>query len=131
MRREIRGFSPEVRQLIETYDWPGNIRQLSNTIERAVILEDDTIIHRASFSLPQVEKTRVQETVADMEPAREGDVKGGGALADQERNLILAVLEECLWVQKNAAAKLGISPRSLNYKINKLGIRHPHWRRNS
>jgi len=35
-----------------------------------------------------------------------------------------------LWVQKNAANKLGISPRALNYKINKLGITHPHWRRN-
>jgi transcriptional regulator with GAF, ATPase, and Fis domain len=53
------------------------------------------------------------------------------SLAGQERKLILDVLEECLWVQKVAAVKLGISPRSLNYKINKFGITHPHWRRNS
>ncbi len=52
------------------------------------------------------------------------------SLAAQEKELILKILEECLWVQKNAAQKLGISPRALNYKINKLGITHPHWRRN-
>ena len=54
----------------------------------------------------------------------------GESLAGQERELILRALEDSLWVQKNAAKKLGISPRALNYKINKLGITHPHWRRN-
>ena len=53
------------------------------------------------------------------------------SLVSHERDLILMALEECLWVQKNAAKKLGISPRALNYKINKLGITHHHWRRNS
>jgi transcriptional regulator with GAF, ATPase, and Fis domain len=52
------------------------------------------------------------------------------SLADQEKELVLRVLEESLWVQKNAAQKLGISPRALNYKIRKLGITHPHWRKN-
>ena len=51
-------------------------------------------------------------------------------LADQEKDLILRVLEESLWVQKYAAQKLGITPRALNYKVRKLGITHPHWRRN-
>ena len=55
----------------------------------------------------------------------------GGSLADHERRLIIDALEESLWVQKEAAARLGISPRSLNYKIKKLGITHPHWRRNT
>jgi transcriptional regulator with GAF, ATPase, and Fis domain len=59
-----------------------------------------------------------------------GRMELGESLAEQEKELILRILEECLWVQKNAAIKLGISPRALNYKINKLGITHPHWRRN-
>jgi transcriptional regulator with GAF, ATPase, and Fis domain len=63
---------------------------------------------------------------SDVELPAEPDI----SLAGQERELILRVLEESLWVQKNAANKLGISPRALNYKIRKLGIRHPHWRRN-
>ena len=45
LRRDIRGFTPEAVASIEAYDWPGNIRQLANTIERAVILEDDSFIH--------------------------------------------------------------------------------------
>ena len=52
------------------------------------------------------------------------------SLAEREKELVLRVLEECLWVQKNAAKKLGISPRALNYKVSKMGITHPHWRRN-
>jgi transcriptional regulator with GAF, ATPase, and Fis domain len=50
-------------------------------------------------------------------------------LADREKELILRALEENLWVQKEAARRLGISPRALNYKIKKLHITHPHWRR--
>lgn len=133
MRREIHGFSANVVRLIKEYDWPGNIRQLSNTIERAVILEDDSIIHSAGITLPQV-VGKADRSVAAGTPAlppEGGNDLRPGLLADQERKMILAVLEECLWVQKNAAAKLGISPRSLNYKINKLDIKHPHWRRNS
>lgn len=134
MRREIHGFSVDVQRKIREYDWPGNIRQLSNAIERAVILEDDTIIRSASVSLPHIVKSTAQEMAGSSSTAlQEGALasSGPGSLADQERKLILTVLEECLWVQKTAAAKLGVSPRSLNYKINKLGIRHPHWRRNS
>ncbi len=131
MRRDIHGFSDEVIGLIQAYSWPGNIRQLSNTIERAVILEDDVIIHAASLSLPPVRKSVAKPSHLDEVTPEAADIDDGQSLADQEKNLIMQVLEECLWVQKNAAAKLGISPRSLNYKINKLGITHPHWRRNS
>jgi DNA-binding NtrC family response regulator len=131
MRREIHGFTREVTRRIQDYDWPGNIRQLSNTIERAVILEDDSIIHSVNLSLPHLDGLK-NNPPSD---AWEAEVKEHNihtdSLVDQERRLILSALEECLWVQKNAAAKLGISPRSLNYKINKLGITHPHWRRNS
>lgn len=132
MRRNINGFSPAVARRIVQYDWPGNIRQLSNAIERAVILEDDVVIHSASLSLPEV----VRKTGASsgreggvLEPA--AGITVNASLADQEKALILAALEESLWVQKDAAAKLGISSRALNYRIRKLGITHPHWRRNS
>ena len=137
MHRGISGFTEEAENLLENYAWPGNIRQLANTIERAVILEDDTKIHAENLSLPSV-KVRLAEkpverqmkeilTSADNEIVERNYVE---SLAEQEKELILKVLEECLWVQKNAAHKLGISPRALNYKISKLGITHPHWRRN-
>ncbi len=134
MHCEITTFSEEAKKMIVGYDWPGNIRQLANTIERAVILEDDSIIHSANLSLPA---KKVSQSFGDSSQHLKG--LGPGAisqqdekesLAGQERDLILRVLEENLWVQKNAAKKLGISPRALNYKIGKLGITHPHWRRN-
>jgi DNA-binding NtrC family response regulator len=122
-RRDIIGFSRQALASIQAYDWPGNIRQLANTIERAVILEDDCLIHEHNLSLPAIKQTKAE----GLQDIRTPQV---ASLARQEQELILKVLEECLWVQKDAAGKLGVSPRALNYKIKKLGITHPHWRRN-
>lgn len=127
-RRDIRGFTQGAMESIQAYDWPGNIRQLANTIERAVILEDDCLIHEENLSLPAIKKREAVQLKDFTMPLSEPlpDV----SLAGQEKELILKTLEECLWVQKDAAGKLGVSPRALNYKIRKLGITHPHWRRN-
>jgi DNA-binding NtrC family response regulator len=131
-RKDIIGFHPEALARIQAYDWPGNIRQLANTIERAVILTEGKQITAGKLFLPGDAVTRRpmngagDDPGSDVELPAEPDI----SLAGQERELILRVLEESLWVQKNAANKLGISPRALNYKIRKLGIRHPHWRRN-
>ncbi|KJR99788.1 MAG: Fis family transcriptional regulator [Desulfobulbaceae bacterium BRH_c16a] len=124
----IIGFTEEARKLIQEYDWPGNIRQLANTIERAVILEDDNKIHTYNLALPK--KIMRQPDSSESGENFRLPPEAAESLAEQEKELVLRVLEECLWVQKNAAKKLGISPRALNYKINKMGITHPHWRRN-
>ena len=132
MHRDIIDFTTTAKERILSYDWPGNIRQLANTIERAVILEDDRMIHSFNLDLPDRKGNRLGQGVrvatAEDNIALEED--SSELLADREKELILRVLEECLWVQKNAANKLGISPRALNYRINKLGITHHHWRRN-
>ncbi len=130
-RRDIGSFTSEAMGRIQAYNWPGNIRQLANTIERAVILAEGIQIVPENLLLPHLTESS-HNIVEDEAPARNGqeptirDI----SLAGQEKDLILRVLEESLWVQKNAANKLGISPRALNYKIRKLGITHPHWRRN-
>jgi transcriptional regulator with GAF, ATPase, and Fis domain len=49
---------------------------------------------------------------------------------DQEKDMISSALEENLWIQKDAAHQLGITPRALNYRIKKLGITHSRWRKN-
>ncbi|MBU0946259.1 MAG: sigma-54 dependent transcriptional regulator [Proteobacteria bacterium] len=118
---DVRGFTPRALEQIREYSWPGNIRQLANTIERAVILEDDELVDIHNLSLP-LERRRGSVSGTSKDEVR-------GSLVDQEKDLILKALEECLWVQKNAAEKLGISPRSLNYKVKKFGISHPHWRK--
>jgi DNA-binding NtrC family response regulator len=118
MKKRIDGFTPNALALIKSYHWPGNIRQLANTIERAVILEESNKISSGAIQIPDLQKQAAGLHLVT-EP-----------LEAHEKELILRALEENLWVQKNAAKALGISPRALNYKINKFNITHPNWRRN-
>ena len=115
----ITGFRPEVLAMIQGYEWPGNIRQLANTIERAVILEEEDRIGLSSMHIPE---TGQPASTAPLIEAAE-------SLEVHERELIIKALTENLWVQKDAARRLGISPRALNYKIKKFGITHQNWRK--
>ncbi len=120
LKKKITRFSPGAMAILRNYHWPGNIRQLANTIERAVILEEGQIIETASIQIPDFHTPMAS-------PAR---VTVCEPLETHEKELIIKALEESLWVQKNAAKRLGISPRALNYKINKFNITHPNWRKN-
>jgi len=120
LKRRITGFSPESIAWMKAYSWPGNIRELANTTERAVILEEGSIIHKKSLSL-----------VDPVEPAYTQNVAhSSGPLELREKEIIVKALQESLWIQKDAARLLAISPRTLNYKIRKFGITHPRWRKN-
>ncbi|MCK5508564.1 MAG: sigma-54-dependent Fis family transcriptional regulator, partial [Desulfobacterales bacterium] len=123
LKKKIEDFSPEALEILKSYSWPGNIRQLANTIERAVILEESQRIRTDNIILPEPIKRESKE-----EATTHAYVQ---SLAGQERDVILSTLEESHWVQKKAAELLGISPRALNYKVKKLGITHPHWRKNT
>ncbi len=122
LHKLVKKFTPEVMELIKAYPWPGNIRQLANTIERAVLLEDGETIQMDNFTLLEV------ETKQKAEPA--GFAKSL-PLAELEKEKILAALEESLWIQKDAAILLGVSPRVLNHKIKKFAITHHRWRKNT
>ena len=126
LRKRVDTFAPDVKEAIRAYSWPGNIRQLANTIERALLLEDGPVITMENFYLP-VEKEPLP--AADPAPALE-PASCPLNLKDSERQRIVAALEKSLWVQKDAAVLLGVSPRVLNHKIKKLGITHKHWRKN-
>jgi two-component system response regulator AtoC len=119
--KKIDGISPTVLELMKLSAWPGNIRQLANTIERAAILSESSVIHEDS--LPAMDPViEVAESFSPVLPSF--------FLATQEKDAIVKVLEDSLWIQKDAAQRLGISPRALNYKIKKFGIVHPRWRKN-
>jgi len=120
LRKKIDGFSPAVIEMFNAYSWPGNIRQLANTIERAVILEESRTIQEENVSLPKPIGL----------PKPESKSYPTQTLQVHEKEVILRALEESLWIQKDAAKQLSISPRALNYKIRKLGITHPRWRKN-
>ena len=114
-------ISPPALTILQSYQWPGNIRQLANTLERAVILEDAPVIRAESLTLPDSPPVR-----SHMEACVSGRL---ASLEENEKEMIMDALASCLWIQKDAADRLGISPRALNYKIKKFGITHPRWRR--
>jgi DNA-binding NtrC family response regulator len=122
LKKKIEGFSQEALEAFKSYTWPGNIRQLANTIERAAILEESNTIHTESIILPEFNQHPVEPNIVEVEPSN--------TLDDRERETILKALEDSLWIQKEAANRLGISPRALNYRIQKHGITHTRWRKN-
>jgi formate hydrogenlyase transcriptional activator len=113
MDKQIDHIPEETMAALCSYQWPGNIRELQNLIERAVILSDDGVL---SNPLP----TATMEDVT-LSPA-------ATTLRDSERSLILHALEEAGWViggPRGAAAKLGVKRTSLIYKMQGLGISRP------
>ena len=126
LKKKIKGFVPEVMEIFQNYPWPGNIRQMANTIERAVIIEDHDYIHPHNIIMPEtghqvIEKNFVTADINSKKPPE--------TLMNAQKELILQALEDSLWIQKDAAYRLGITPRTLNYKIKRFGITHPAWRK--
>ena len=110
-------------RLLKGYRWPGNIRELENTIERAVLMADAGVVTPGDLSLP-FKPEPISHHAAIRIPA------GGLKWEEVEKELILQALSMSGWVQKEAAGILGLSTRVLNYKIKRFGITHPTWKQN-
>jgi DNA-binding NtrC family response regulator len=121
VNKQINSLSPEVLVLFKTYSWPGNIRELSNTIERAIFLTNGPDIEAVHISLPKLSVGPAEPTP----PKQQLRLS-----AAEEKELIYRALQKNLWIQKDAAVELGLTPRALNYRIKKLGITHDRWRKN-
>jgi formate hydrogenlyase transcriptional activator len=109
MRKTIEQIPPETVSAFVAYSWPGNIRELQNMVERAVILSNDGVLHDP---LPKAE---AQPTWSFSE----------SALWESERALITQTLESVGWVvggAKGAAAKLGLKRTTLVSKMRRLGV---------
>ena len=107
------------------YHWPGNIRELENAIERAMLLADGTHIAADDLRLGDTGPTgspRDAASVVKIPPT-------GIPLEEVERLALIEALKMSNWVQKDAAELLAISPRVMNYKIKTLGIDFPRGRR--
>jgi len=124
-KKKIDGVAPDAQKVLARYNWPGNIRELENTIERAVLLTEGTVI--------TPEDLRLGETIAvGGDPDATPVVRippAGIALEEIERRAIVEALRMCNWVQKDAADLLKISPRVINYKIKTLAIELPRGRK--
>jgi formate hydrogenlyase transcriptional activator len=116
MGRRIETIPSELMKALVRYPWPGNIRELQNVIERAVILSPGSSLQVALSDLQVLGKPAAA-------PGGEPDT-----LADVERGHILDVLRETAWVvggPKGAATRLGMKRSMLYWKMKKLGISRP------
>jgi two-component system NtrC family response regulator len=117
-RRKITGVSAEARERLMRYSYPGNVRELENIIERAVVLSKGGTITTADLPL-HIRTAESEEKICV--------TKKGPSLTDTvetvERGLIIEALKDAGGIQTRAAEKLGISERVLRYKLRKYGIR--------
>jgi len=104
--KRISGFTASARAALNEYGWPGNIRELQNVIERAVILAAG----------------QIDEEHLNIEVPREPSPEGDGLLQKIERETIQKVLSEVGGNRKKAAQVLGVSLRTLQYRIKEYGL---------
>jgi DNA-binding NtrC family response regulator len=119
--KRISGFSPAALQAMARYSWPGNIRELQNCVERATIVASGTVID--DDDLPAYLFASAAATCSAIPTEGMGvpsDLEA--ALAQVEKNYILAALAQSNGVQAAAAQLIGISERSFWYRLKKLGI---------
>ncbi len=115
-RKNIIGLSPEAEKAFLDHDWLGNVRELKNAIERAMIFEESPVIRLQHLPIPLPKVARPQST----EP--ESPEPSNLSLPDTERALILRALKESHGNQTQAARLLGIRRDALRYKLKKFAI---------
>jgi formate hydrogenlyase transcriptional activator len=119
MKKRIDKIPGESMAMLSSYHWPGNIRELQNLIERAVILTRGPVLE-----IPLAELRQPAKAALD----RSENLGRTESLEDVERRHILRVLRETNWViggPTGAAAKLGLNRTTLNNRLRKLGITRP------
>jgi DNA-binding NtrC family response regulator len=109
-KKPVKGFTREARDLLIKYDYPGNVRELENMVERAVVLTRGEYLLREDFPM----------FVTGEKPVVDGGMKQ--IVETAEKKMIMEALVGAGWVQTKAASALGISERMLRYKMKKLGI---------
>ncbi|TRZ91680.1 sigma-54-dependent Fis family transcriptional regulator [bacterium] len=114
--KEIAGLSSEAQDVLLKYDYPGNVRELENIIERAVVIAREAVI-----SVEDLPFRESMEENTSGRKAAEGLLRG--SIEELERNLIVEAMEKAGDHQSRAAELLGISERMLRYKLKKYGLK--------
>jgi formate hydrogenlyase transcriptional activator len=120
MGKQVDNIPPETMAAFQWYSWPGNIRELQNLVERALILSRDGVLpnplhkNQTELMIPSVHRARTCQSPM--------------ALEDSDRGLILEILEQAGWIvggPRGAAGKLGLKRTTLLAKMKRLGISRP------
>jgi two-component system response regulator HydG len=112
-KKDIREFSSEAMRIILSYRWTGNVRELENTIEHAVVLSKGKTVEAVDLPLLVTG------------PAAQASTVPSKTITDNEARLLKEVLEECNWNKTEAAQRLGISRSTLYEKIKKYQLNPP------
>jgi DNA-binding NtrC family response regulator len=115
--KSVSAFDPAAMRILEQYNWPGNVREVRNVVERAVILASGDFIEPKHLPPLVTESPDVVKPVVELEP--------GTTVEEAERRLILMTLEHTRDNKTRAAEILGISLKTLHNKLNKLRGRVP------
>jgi two-component system response regulator FlrC len=116
--QSIPEFSGAAKSKLNAYNWPGNVRELDNVIQRALILHSDELIEATDLLIENFDTEAVP--VKEHEKHEVTDDKLGSELKLQEHQIILDTLHACHGSRKAVAERVGISPRTLRYKIAKM-----------
>ena len=117
--RLVRGLTAETRKAMHEYSWPGNVRQLESAIERAILLCEGDLITIDDLPL---------EVRQEAQPAAEGAFKlpsEGINFEEVERDLLTQAMEQTDYNITKAAKLLGFTFRTLQYRLEKFGIKKP------
>jgi two-component system response regulator AtoC len=120
LSRPAASVSPEALTCFWSYHWPGNIRELQHVLEGAMVLSDGAI--RPEHLPPAIQRGSRGAPIVDAVPPEAVRGSLDEVLEDLERRAILDALQQCDGVQARAAKRLGISERSLWYRVKKLKI---------
>ncbi len=112
----IRGVATEAKEMLAEYNWPGNVRQVRNVIERAMVLEDDDMLSPQNIILEAGELSAGPDQPLTA-------AAGDASLEDVERAMLVQALERCQGNQTRAAKALGVTRDTLRYRIKKYGLK--------
>ena len=116
-RKHVRGVTAGAMKQLQTYGWPGNIRELRNAVERAMLLAEGSELAAGDFPVSASAAPRLTEG-ADLPPA-------GVDLEQLERSLVVQALVRSAWNQTKAAGLLGLNRDQIRYRIEKFKLERP------
>jgi len=116
--KTVAGISKEAMEILINYSWPGNVRQLESVIERGILLADDT----ASIGINLLPR-EISESIYPASKIAFEIPTEGISFDELERELIIKAMERADWVIAGAAQLLGMSYKTLQYRLNKFGIK--------
>ena len=141
-RKSVQGITEETRQLLMKYDWPGNVREVKNAVERAMILEDGDVLRPAymPFAVAQQQASYTAFEMSSGSSSGNGGSttqlpdgrslprlsipEGGTSLEEVERALVEMAMTRANGNQTHAARLLDISRDALRYKLKNFGLMH-------